>query len=314
MLTGFCSATGNNTLVEYNPISQTASAIVLNGISGNESYLLSGVDYSTATGTLFISANARAAFFTEGRNLTGPNRLLQYDPLSQSVIRDIDFAPIIAQIESQLSTEIGGFQDQAEDQFGNAYYMATWGNVIIKVSPSNDLSLFYAPPSAQLNASTAGFGGLAILQDLLIVTDAISASFVVFNLSNTNISPNFVHPSDVPAGYSPLECDSLIFPDRYTGTVALCADDFVQGIGGVAVYQSSDNWTTAKYLGILLNDRQQVPNGTTTATFEATGSIYAVITYIPDASGIQPVSNVFPIIDITERIDAILKGQEHDRY
>lgn len=303
------SATGNNTLVEYNLLSGTSAVILLDGISGNDSYLLSGVDYSKATQTIFVSANARAAFYTNGKDLTGPNHLLQYDPVSQSVIRDIDFSTIISQIEDELGAKIGGFQDQAEDRWGNVYYMATWGNTIIKVTPSNELYLFYAPLPVQLNTSTPGFGGLAITQDLLVVTDAISASFLLFNLTDPNPIAKYLDPSDVPNWYSPLLCDSLVIPSRYKDTIALCADDFVNGVGGIAVYQSYDKWAKVKFLGISFNDRQQVPNGTATATFEAGGSIFSVYTYIPDTQGIQPVSNYFPMVDITDQIDAIVTGQ-----
>ena len=272
------------------------------GISHNEDYLLSGVDFHASSGDIYVSANARAAFFTNGANLTGPNKLIRYDPRTKSVVWITDLAGIIQEIEQRLGQAIGGFQDQAEDLVGNTYYMSTWGNVLIKVDRFGRPAPFYIPSKAVFNDSIPGFGGLFIRGNRLVVSDSISKSFMVFDLHGLSQDVFHVFPTNVPRNYTPLLCDSLYAPSKYHGRIALCADDFAQGIGGIVAYRSTDFWRTAEYLGILWNDHVEAPNGTATATFEAGDSIYAVVGYLPGNDGSPRRASSFPIIDITGKV------------
>ena len=273
----------------------------LPGISFNDSFLLSGVDLSRSSGDLYISAGARPAFFTNGANLSGPNCLVRYNPYDDQVRWVSDLSPTIEKIERQVGHRIGGFQDQAEDQHGNAYFMSTWGNVMLRVDPDGNASPFYVPSSN--NGSSAGFGGLFTLGETLVVSDGLTESFTVFNLSNQPATSFNTIMSGQPKGKPSALCDSLYAPEKDHGRIALCAADFFSPTGGgVVVYHSNDSWVTATYLGIVPDDYSKALKGTVTATFEIQDSIYAVVAYLPDLNGDIPKISTFPIIDITRQV------------
>ncbi|KAF4636665.1 hypothetical protein G7Y89_g1425 [Cudoniella acicularis] len=299
-------STGNNSVLEYDTCGDTYTEIIFPGITDNPTYLVTGIDYSPITKDIYISADARAAFYTNGLNLTGPNMLIRYSPSTQSIIYSSDMSAILLEIYNETGKLVGGFQDQAEDLEGNAYYMVTWGNLLVKVTPGGEASKYYLPPLSELNTTAPGFGGLFALGNMLVVSDAISASFVIFDLTSPTGLPKFVKPSKVPSGYSPLLCDSLYAPEKYAGTVALCADDWVDGIGAVVVYRSSDEWKSAEYVGMVFNDRVKFPGSTATATFEVGEGIFTSQAYLPDAAGVVPIVLSFPFVDISTQIDALI--------
>jgi hypothetical protein len=300
------SSTFNNTLIEYDPYTKGFEIIKFSNITGNDDYLLSGVDYNSKTGNIYISANARAAFFSNGANLDGPNTLIEYNPKKRHVTKRIDMESTISQVENHVGQAIGGFQDQAEDSDGNVYYMSTWGNVILKAKRNGHVSPFYIPPADQFNSSAPGFGGIAICGSTLLVSDAISQSFFKFDLQHPNTKPSSIQPAGLPSSQPVLLCDSVYLPERYGKSVAICASDFAFGVGGLTVYSSTDGWRSINYLGSILNDFIQSPNGTATATFEATGTIYAVVAYIHSTTGEQPSSSNFPFVDITKRVHELV--------
>lgn len=268
--------------------------------------MLSGIDYSSSDGHIFISANARKAFFSDGADLSGPNTVIEYNPRQRKVVRSTNLESTIARIEDDIGEQIGGFQDLAEDSAGNVYYMATWGNVLLRIDRHGNTSPFYGPPSNKLDASAAGFGGIAIQDTTLLVSDAISQSFFVFDLECPESKLLVTQPIGLPAQEPMLLCDSLYLPERYEGSVAICASDFAYGVGGISLYYSEDGWHSSEYLGFILNDFTQSPNGTATATFEAMGTIYMVVAYIHTATGAQPQPSNFPFVDITDRVDGLV--------
>ncbi|KAF2165518.1 hypothetical protein M409DRAFT_55895 [Zasmidium cellare ATCC 36951] len=301
------TSTGNNTLVVYHFPSASSRAVQFTGISYNDEYLLDGVDFDRYSGDVYVSAGARPAFFTNGQDLTGPSVLIRYNPRQDRVVWISNITETVAQLESRLGHSIGGFQDQAEDRKGNSYCMATWGNVLIKVDSRGSAAPFYAPSGPTNATSSAGFGGLFVQGDTMVISDVISQSFVVFHLRSKKPRPHFTHPTNVPAGYKPLLCDSLYAPSRYHGRIALCADDFVNGTGGIVAYASNDSWQTAEYVGIRQNDFNDAPNATVTATLQTEQAIYAVVAYIPGADGTFVNTSYFPIVDITNDIDDIVR-------
>jgi hypothetical protein len=216
-------------------------------------------------------------------------------------------SPILTAIQTETGHIVGGFQDQAEDLHGNAYYMATWGNLLVKVTPDGVASQYYLPSITEIKTTTPGFGGLFALENKLVVSEAISGSFAVFDLTCEKGEPAFVHPSNVPAGYSPLLCDSLFAPPKYHGKVALYADDWAQGVGGIVVYYSNDGWMSAKYVGLVLNDKARTPASTATATLEIGGKVFTSQAFLPDADGTVATTDSFPFVDITEEVERLLK-------
>ncbi|KAF2181524.1 hypothetical protein K469DRAFT_752753 [Zopfia rhizophila CBS 207.26] len=313
----YVGSLNNNTLIEYDPYTSTTEVIEFPGITHNAEYFVCGVDYSFGTDTLYVSANARAPWYNEGSNimgtnLTGPNRLIHYSPLNRSIIWEVDVNPLVEEIERGIGAQVGGLQDQAEDKDGNAYYPTAWGNVIIKISVNGQASKFYVPEPDKLNTCAYGFGGLFISEDnVLVLSDAVSQSFAIFNLSGPNPSePFFSKPANLPAGYSTaLFCDSLIAPKRFNNTIALCADVFdakTSPHGIIAVYSSGDGWKTSEYLGAIPIEFNQAPNAWSTATFEAMGSIYALTAALPYEKGTFPQVDNTALVDITETIGQLL--------
>lgn len=324
----------NNTLVEYDPYTSTAEVIEFPGITHNTEYFVCGVDYSLVTDTLYVSANARAPWWNEGSdtmgwNLTGPNRLIHYSPLNRSIIWEADVNPLVEEIEREIGAQIGGFQDQAEDKDGNAYYPTAWGNVILKVDVHGQASKFYVPEPDRMNTSAYGFGALVVSEDnVLVLSDAVSQSFAIFNLSGPNPSePFFSKPANLPADYSTaLFCDSLITPKRFHNTIALCADVFDAKIsphGIIAVYSSGDGWKTSEYIGAVPIEFDQAPYAWSTATFEAGESIYALTSALPYEKGAFPQVDNTALVDITESVGELFRnsacfqrerGWSHDAF
>ena len=302
------SSTENNTLVEYDPYTGKTAILSFPGITNNHDFMTAGIDYSSSTESIFISAGARTAFFTNGANLTGPNALIEWDLRNRKIKRETNLDEAISQIEKRLGVQIGGFQDMAEDKDGNAYYMATWGNVILKVTPRGVVSLFYSPPLDQLNASAPGFGGLFIHKNSLVVSDIITKSFFRFNLDRPKSAPVISQPASLPSDQLIMLCDSLYLPAKYYGKIMICASDFSYGPGGLSVFRSHDGWRSSQYLGFLAHDQEKAPNTTATATFQASDSIYAVaaLSHLWDRT--QPNPPFFLLVDITQRLESLINN------
>lgn len=308
----------NNSIVEFDPYTSASKIIEFPGISHNKEYFVCGIDYSPSTQTLFISANARAPWWNEdepqmGMNLTGPNHLIHYSPLNRSIIWETDVNPLISEIEQDIGLPTGGFQDQAEDKDGNAYYPTAFGNVILKVDPNGQASKFYVPKPEEMRTHSYGWGGYVVTKDnVLVLSDAVTQSFALFNLTGPNPSePIFSKPSNIPDEYpTALYCDSLIIPQRFKETIALCADVFDQTLsshGIIAAYYSEDGWKTSEYIGAIPVAFEQAPGAWSTATFEAEGSIYALTSVLPYEKGEFPQTDSTPLVDITKSIIKLLE-------
>ncbi|KAI4162646.1 MAG: hypothetical protein LQ342_003692 [Letrouitia transgressa] len=311
----------NNTLIEYDPYTSATKVIEFPGISHNKEYLICGIDYSPATQTLYISANARAPWWNPGSdsmgwNLTGPNRLIHYSPLNASVLWTADVDSLVEATERRLGALIGGFQDVAEDRDGNAYYAISWSNIILKLDVHGRASKFYEPPRADMDTRTYGFGGWFVSADnVLVLSDGVTHRFARFDLSGPNpAEPTWSAPANHPEGYATaLWCDSLIAAKGFGEKVALCADVFDQMIaphGIIAVYYSDDGWRSSEYIGAVPVDFEQAPGAWSTATFEALGRSYALTSALPYELGRFPEVEKTPLVDITDNISQLLKERK----
>jgi hypothetical protein len=258
------------------------------------------------SGSVYIGATAGAPFNTNGQNLSGPNHLMRYDTNTQQVLWTVDLAGFQAEILAESGQFVSGFQDQAEDPRGNAYMLATFGNAIARIDPAGkNVSVFYN--SGTNDSSVSGIGGLFTVGNTLVVSDDRSGSFLVFDTRAARGVPQFVKPQGQPDDYK-FTCDGLLGPAKYDGTVALCSNDFLNGTGGIAVYQSLDGWRTAQWKGVVANDDPVAAGSTPTATVEIAGSIFISEEFFPTANatgGPTPRSS-FPYVDITEEVDKLL--------
>ncbi|KAL9046287.1 MAG: hypothetical protein Q9214_000842 [Letrouitia sp. 1 TL-2023] len=318
----YVGSLNNNTLIEYDPYTSATQVIEFPGISYNKEYLICGIDYSPATETLYISANARAPWWnpgsdTMGWNLTGPNRLIHYSPLNASVLWTADVDPLVETTERRLGALIGGFQDIAEDRDGNAYAAISWSNIILKLDGRGRASKFYEPAQADMDTRTYGFGGWFVSSEdnALVLSDGVSHRFARFDLSGPDpAEPTWSAPANHPEGYATaLWCDSLVVLKGFGEKVALCADVFDQMIaphGIIAVYYSEDGWRSSEYIGAVPVEFEQAPGAWSTATFEALGRSYALMSALPYELGRFPEVEKTPLVDITDQISQLLKERE----
>ncbi|KAF3906456.1 hypothetical protein ABW20_dc0105901 [Dactylellina cionopaga] len=297
----FLGSLFNATAVEFNPYTNTTRTFTFPGVSFDPDFHIGGVDYDSGKKVVYFGADAGNPFNTNGANLTGPNRLIRYNPQTQTVIYDIDMAPFQAAVKLRNGNKlVSGFQDMAEDTSGNTYFIATFGNAIAKVTPNGVFSVYYA--QNPVDPSIAGYSGIFSVFNRLVIADNSIASFVTFDTNAWGPArPHVVAPTCQPAGYL-FSCDGFYAPPKYYGTVALCSNNALQGI---AVYKTYDNWNTAKYLGLVLNNDPAVGNGFPTATVQITNSIYISEEYF---FGTPPIPDLFPLIDITTKVSALVDG------
>jgi hypothetical protein len=298
------SALYNGTLFEYDPYTHESKMITIPGITGNPAYHVGGIDMDVYSGSVYIGANAGTPFITDGRNLSGPNRLIRYDTFTQGLLWEVDLSGFQEEVLAQTGQFVTGFQDQAEDPRGNAYMLASFGNAIARIdSRGQEVSVFYAP--GLHNSSILGIQGLFTIEDTLVVSDDRSLGFLVFDTREKRGVPTKVKPQGEPKGYV-FSCDGLLAPSKYGGTVALCSNDFVNGTGGIAVYQSWDGWESAQWKGFILNNDPAALGSTPTATVEIAASIF--ISEELFASGdVNPQTRLkFPFIDITSQVENLL--------
>lgn len=215
-------------------------------------------------------------------------------------------------LEQQLGSPFAGFQESAEDKDGNAYFIATFGNLIIKVDPRGNPTKFYSPEPEEIDARAYGFGSAFVTQEnVLVVCDAVSDAFVLFDLSSSTPSqPIFAPPTGAPAdAKSVLECDSLIAPARYEDKVALCTytlDEQYSKHGIITVWVSSDGWRTSRYVGLIENEYGQSPDVWSTASLATSDRIYSLSSSLPYDAGEFPETNSTTLVDITERVDRLV--------
>ncbi|KAJ5087782.1 hypothetical protein N7456_011398 [Penicillium angulare] len=308
----YIGSLNNGSVVEYDPYTSVTEIIDLPGVSHNSDYFVCGVDYSHATGTIYISASARAPWWPSiGGNLHGPNRLFQYSPLTKSILWEANIDPLLAQVEREVGTPYAGFQDSAEDKDGNAYFFGTFGNIIVKVDKTGKASKFYSPDPEKGDRSY-GFGGAFVTKEnVLVLADALSDGFVLFDLSGpTPSQPTFTTPTGHPANFNDvLECDALIAPPRYRDSVALCSNvldrDFSQH-GIITVYTSPDNWKTSQYVGMIPTDYGQNPDVWSTAQLATSDRVYALSSSLPYDDGKFPETKSTTLVDITDGVDRLV--------
>jgi hypothetical protein len=117
-------------------------------------------------------------------------------------------------------------------------------------------------------------------------------------------SPNLVKPMEEPEGYV-FTCNGLLAPSKYGGSVALCSNDYVNGTGGIAVYESKDGWRSAQWKGFIVNNNPLTTGSTPTATVEIAESIYISEEFFPSIvtgtgnSTVSTTRSSFPYVDIT---------------
>lgn len=304
------SSLNNGSLVEWDPVAQTAEIIEIPEVGHNSDFFVCGVDYSHATGTIYVAASARAPWYPSiGANLTGPNRLIHYSPLDNKILWQANVDPLVREIEQATGSPVAGFQETVTDMDGNAYFIAAFGNTILKVDKDGQASKFYSPEKP---LTAYGFGGAFVTQDnVLVVGDGVSHAFARFDLSGPSPStPTFGAPGGHPQVYNGvLECDALIAPPRYRDRVAVCASvinrDFSPH-GAVTVYTTADGWRSSSFAGVIPVEFGQAPDVWSTAQLASADRVYALSSALPYEGGVFPRTESTTLVDITAEVDAFV--------
>ncbi|KAF5965571.1 putative tri14-like protein [Fusarium bulbicola] len=200
----------------------------------------------------------------------------------------------------------------AEDSQGNSYAPITFGGeAIAKISKEGFVSAFYLSNTTATNATAMPnlHTSLASLpqQNKLVVTVNQQGIFVTFNTKSSSPHPTAVKIKNMPSNYTSIACDAIITPTRYPDQqIILCAEDFLGGNGAVTVFQSKDNWKSASYLGVVLNELKGV---ITAAPVEIAGQIFYLPFVANDGGSFSSDGKraSFPFIEITEQVDKIVR-------
>lgn len=220
----------------------------------------------------------------------------------------IDYDPVSASVIIALTATEVWDKDSATDKDGITYALGGFGSTIAAVSPSGNVSLWYAAMT-NLNSSHYGYGGICYDEksNKLVVSDTITGGLVTFLSESithpSNRTPTYLKIEGAPQNWTPI-ADGLYMPAKYDSKVALWSDDGF----GIVVIGSPDCWNSSKYLG-RIDTRQGsgwVGSSVSTATVQIVHSIHSVQETFQAVGNITRRSD-FTILDITQSVDEIVQ-------
>lgn len=227
-----------------------------------------GVDRKT--GLVSVIADAAGAFPSEGKDISGTNWLLKYDPVAKSLVYKIN-------LTETSQAKYGGFQDVEQDPEGNVFVVGTWPGTLLRVSrDGKKVTPWYLPE--KIVQTEKGLGGIAALDWLLLAQGDASGKIWRFDMRAEKGVP---YPIPITRGNHTFGAsDAIYLPPRYNGTVLLVAEDTI----GISVFRSKDaKWDSAEYLGLV--DRPKgLEEGTNIVTGTQVGDgVYMVLEPFGDA-------------------------------
>ncbi|KAL6890869.1 hypothetical protein GGI43DRAFT_425335 [Trichoderma evansii] len=295
----------NASVVVYDPYRDESELIVFPGITGNEDYTITGVDYD-GMGSMYFAATSYTAFVatTSGNpalaNFTGPNSVIRYDTNTRKILWITDLVPIQKEVFQQTGKLITGFQDMAEDDQGNTYVIGTFGSIVVKINKNGTPQIWYQPKNIN---DTLVSGGIVRSGDKIVINDRVAPGLLTFDINETKGSPVYLHPEGFPTNYTGGG-DGLLLPSKYGGKVILWSDDFY----GNRVVGSRDNWKTAEYLGLVpMDGNLSKQGGYTTASFVVGQTIYSLTEFFQPTRSLKPKQE-WLMVDITEQVDELVKA------
>jgi len=290
----------NGTVVVYDPYkAKVVDTIILPDISFNPVLHVGGVDYDHRTGLFYIVADAGAPFNTNGKDITGPNYVMKFDPITKDILWTVDLTIVTQERYS-------GFQDLEEDAQGNVFVVGTWPASILRISGRDrGIRPWYVPEP--LNQTRKGLSGIAAKDDNLLAYDINGGNggkLLRFNMTAERGVP--VEVPLTPPTFLGLG-DAVYLPPKYDGKVLLISID---AEGTVVIVSSDGKWEKAEYKGLI-------PRGTTgdaagsaiTASVQIGQSIYTVLEWFdaPIPGSLAGNRTVFPWKDITAEVEALVK-------
>lgn len=291
----------------YDPYRQESEVITFPGITGNDDYTITGIDYD-GMGSMYFAATSYTAFIatTTGNqslaNFTGPNSIIRYDTNARKIRWITDLVPIQEEIFQRTGKLVTGFQDMAEDDQGNTYVIGSFGSIIIKINKNGTPRIWYEPKNIN---DTLASGGIVRSGDKLVINDRLAPGLLTFDICEPEGRLVYVHPEGFPANYTG-GTDGLLLPSKYDGKVILWSDDFY----GTRVIGSKNNWKTAEYLGLALMDSDlSSQGGYTTGSFEVGQTIYSLTEFFQLGRTVKPKKE-FLMVDMTKQVDELVKAWE----
>lgn len=287
----------NASLGIYDPYTQKHDIVEFEGISHNSAFHMGAVQADRKTGHVSIIADAANAFPSEGKDISGTNWLLKFDPKSKELLYKIN-------LTETSQAKYGGFQDIEQDPDSNVFVVGTWPGSILKVDKDGKkVTPWYLPE--KIVQTEKGIGGIAALDYLLLAQGDASGKIWRFDLKAEKGVPQ---PVTITSGnHSFSASDAIYLPPKYKGTVLLVAEDTV----GISIFKSADaKWEKAEFKGL-------VPIGTVdagtsiTAPVQVGDGVYMVLEPFGDEGiggpGTAGNRTDFLFRDITDEVDAFLK-------
>ncbi|UKZ96831.1 uncharacterized protein TrAFT101_011608 [Trichoderma asperellum] len=304
-------STYNASVAVYDPYRDEYELIDFPGITGNDDYTITGIDYD-GMGSIYFAATSYTAFVatTSGNpalaNFTGPNSIIRYDTNTREILWITDLVPIQEEVFRQTGNLITGFQDMAEDNQGNTYVIGTFGSIIVKINRNGTPQIWYEPKYIN---DTLVSGGIVRSGDRIVINDRVAPGLLTFDINEPRGYPVYVHLEGFPTNYTGGG-DELLLPSRYGGKVILWSDDFY----GTRVVGSTNNWKTAEYLRLVpMDDNLSRQGGYTTGSFEAGQAIYSLTEFFQPTRSVKPKQE-FLMVDMTEQIDELVKAWEGETW
>lgn len=194
----------------------------------------------------------------------------------------------------------GGFQDLEHDPDNNVYIVGTQPSSILKVdNKGKKIETWYLNDTPVLNATIAGFTGLASTGWTLLASDRESGNLYRLNMRSRRGSPQVIPVTPPHRIQSP---DAIQLPRRYKGTVLLVAEVFT----GISVYRDkTGKWEKAEYLGTV---EWIHPTIVSTAPVQVGDGVYMnLLSFGSGVGGGAGNETEFLYYDITAQVDALLK-------
>ncbi|KAH9897546.1 hypothetical protein F4778DRAFT_783124 [Xylariomycetidae sp. FL2044] len=334
----YLGALYNASVVVYDPYrAETVATLEFPNITRTPPFHIGAVAWDPYTDLVTILVDAAAAHETGGRDISGDNYVMRYDPAAAAdgvVLWSLNISEV-------ARGRYGGPQDVEHDARGHVYVLGTYPGTILRVEPDGSAIREWYLPEV-LDHTVSGFSGFAALGDILLVSDTrnnsvedggsaiyrfdmtaetgtpvlVPLTMPPSNNNNSSSSSNTTTPRPPPLL---LGHDAIYLPPKYNGTVLLLAEHD----RGVSVLRSRDaKWETAEYVGLVPNnndDDEDDPaldaGALVTAPLEIAGSLYMVEDWFTDA--LVPGTSagnrsVFPLVDITGRVEELLLGARCD--
>jgi hypothetical protein len=287
----------NASLGIYDPYTRKHQTIEFLNISHNPAFHLGAVAADRKTGHLSLIADAANAFPSEGKDISGTNWLLKYDPVSNSLLYKIN-------LTETSQAKYGGFQDIEQDPEGNVFVVGTWPGTLLKVDKEGKtVTPWYLPE--RIVQTEKGIGGIAALGWLLLAQGDASGKIWRFDLKAEKGVPYAIPVTS--GNHSFGASDAIYLPPKYSGTVLLVAEDTI----GISVFRSKDaKWDSAEFLGLIPRPSWLEAGTNVVAPVQVGDAVYMVVEQFGDEGlngpGTAGNRGEFPFFDITAEVGKLL--------